>query len=62
MLLRNKAKIKRLENKRKHEPVGTGARFRALESEGLSPDLAAWIGRKKYGKKKFQALEHHRRG
>lgn len=62
MLLQNKAKLKRLESKRKKERVGNGSRFRALESEGLNPDLAAWIGRKKYGKKKFQAMSQHKRG
>lgn len=36
--------------------LGSGARFRALERKGLSPALSAWIGRKKLGKKKFQAL------
>ncbi|GIV18722.1 MAG: hypothetical protein KatS3mg023_0473 [Armatimonadota bacterium] len=42
--------------------LGTGERFRRLVGQlkrrGVrSPEaLAAWIGRKKYGKQKFQAL------
>jgi hypothetical protein len=36
--------------------LGTGQRFANLEAQGISPALAATIGRKKYGKKKFQAL------
>lgn len=36
--------------------VGTGARFKALRRKGMSPALAAYIGRKKYGKKKFAKL------
>ena len=42
--------------------LGTGARFRALvrklRARGAknAPALAAWIGRKKYGKKRFQQL------
>ena len=42
--------------------LGTGDRFKQLSSklkgQGVKdPDaLAAWIGRKKYGKKKFQKL------
>ena len=46
------------------QPVlGSGARFAALKTKlgkrkGVhdSDALAAWIGRKKYGKKKFQSL------
>jgi hypothetical protein len=47
--------------KRKAKP-GSGARFkkltRSLKKKGTrNPKaLAAWIGRKKYGKKKFQKL------
>lgn len=42
--------------------LGSGARFKALSSKlaakgARNPDaLAAFIGRKKYGKKKFQKL------
>lgn len=46
-------------------PLGTGERFRKLSgtlaARGASnPDaLAAWIGRRKYGKKRFARLSHH---
>jgi hypothetical protein len=33
---------------------GGGGRFAAMVASGKSPALAAYIGRKKYGKKKFQ--------
>lgn len=36
--------------------LGSGARFKALASKVGSPALAAWIGRKKYGAKKFNSL------
>lgn len=42
--------------------LGSGARFKALKkklaAKGSSNPgaLAAWIGRRKYGKKKFQSL------
>lgn len=36
--------------------LGSGARFRKLSKKVGSPALAAWIGRKKYGKRKFQKL------
>jgi len=36
--------------------LGSGARFKALAQETGSPALAARIGRKKYGAKKFQNL------
>lgn len=36
--------------------LGSGARFKALAKKTGSPALAAWIGRKKYGKKRFQKL------
>ncbi len=36
--------------------LGTGARFKALKKKVGSPALAAWIGRKKYGKSRFQKL------
>ncbi len=37
-------------------PLGSGGRFAALSQKTGSPALAAWIGRKKWGKKKFQGL------
>lgn len=36
--------------------IGTGKRFAALAHSVHSPTLAAWIGRKKYGKKRFAEL------
>ena len=42
--------------------LGSGARFKALKGKLASKSatnpgaLAAWIGRKKYGKAKFQSL------
>lgn len=36
--------------------LGGGGRFRQLEAKGASPALAAFIGRKMYGKKKFQKM------
>lgn len=36
--------------------LGTGARFKSLTRKVGSKALAAWIGRKKYGKKRFQKL------
>lgn len=36
--------------------LGGGGRFRQLEAKGASPALAAYIGRKLYSKKKFQAM------
>jgi len=36
--------------------LGSGARFKALAKKVKSPALAAWIGRKKYGKKRFGKL------
>lgn len=36
--------------------LGGGGRFKALANKVGSPALAAYIGRKKYGKKKFQSL------
>jgi hypothetical protein len=42
--------------------LGSGSRFKALTKKlakkgaGASKALAAWIGRKKYGKKRFQGL------
>ena len=37
-------------------PLGQGGRFAALAKKTGSPALAAYIGRKKYGKAKFQSL------
>jgi hypothetical protein len=45
--------------------LGSGARFKQLEGKlshkGVDNPgaLAAWIGRRKYGAKKFGALSHH---
>lgn len=36
--------------------LGSGKRFKALSKKVSSNALAAWIGRKKYGKKRFQKL------
>ena len=36
--------------------LGSGARFKALAKKTGSKRLAAYIGRKKYGKKRFQAM------
>jgi hypothetical protein len=36
--------------------LGSGARFKALTKGGMSPALAAYIGRKKYGAKRFAKL------
>ncbi len=36
--------------------LGSGARFKALSKKVGSSALAAWIGRKKYGKSRFQKL------
>jgi hypothetical protein len=42
---------------RKRKPkLGSGKRFKALAKKTGSPALAAYIGRKKYGKKRFQAM------
>jgi hypothetical protein len=35
---------------------GGGGRFAAMVRKGISPALAAWIGRRKYGKKRFQQM------
>lgn len=40
----------------KKAPLGQGGRFAAMVKKTGSPALAAWIGRKKYGKAKFQKL------
>jgi hypothetical protein len=36
--------------------LGSGARFKKLAKKVGSAKLAAWIGRKKYGKKRFAKL------
>lgn len=36
--------------------LGSGARFKSLSKKVGSKALAAWIGRKKYGKAKFQRM------
>lgn len=36
--------------------LGSGKRFSNLRKKGMSPALAAWIGRKKYGAKKMAKL------
>lgn len=40
--------------------LGSGKRFKTLTKKGMSPALAAWIGRKKYGKAKFAKLSRHK--
>lgn len=42
--------------KKEKPPLGSGERFHALEQKVGSPALAAWIGRKKWGKKRFSRL------
>jgi len=41
---------------KKKPKLGSGARFKALTKSGMSPALAAHIGRKKFGKTKFQKM------
>jgi hypothetical protein len=36
--------------------LGSGGRFKALTDKGMSPALAAYVGRKKLGNKKFNEL------
>lgn len=36
--------------------LGTGQRFRNLTRKTKSKALSAWIGRKKYGKARFQKI------
>lgn len=45
-----------METPNKNAPLGQGGRFAAMVASGKSPALAAYIGRKKYGKKKFQKM------
>jgi hypothetical protein len=40
----------------KKPKLGSGKRFKALTDSGMSPALAAHIGRKKYGKKKMAKM------
>lgn len=42
----------------KSNKLGGGGRFKQLVNQGKSPALAAFIGRKKYGSKKFSRLSH----
>lgn len=42
--------------KGKSNKLGGGGRFQQLEDKGDSPALAAYIGDKKYGKKKMTSL------
>lgn len=42
--------------KGKSNKLGGGGRFKQLVAQGKSPALAAYIGRKSLGKKKFQKL------
>lgn len=39
-----------------HARPGAGGRFAAMVASGKSPALAAYIGRKKYGKGRFQHM------
>lgn len=36
--------------------LGSGGRFAKLRRGGMSSSLAAWIGRRKYGAKRFARL------
>lgn len=40
----------------KSNKLGGGGRFAQMESKGASPALAAYIGRKLYGKKKMSKM------
>ncbi len=52
--------VKWTESWSRHQaPLGSGERFAKLAQKVHSPALAAWIGRRKYGKKKFAALSRH---
>ena len=57
-----RARKKTTSSRKKKPTLGSGKRFRSLSAElkkkgAKNPDaLAAWIGRKKLGKKKFQSL------
>lgn len=55
-------------NEKKKPPLGSGERFesltRSLAAKGVDDPkaLAAYIGRKKYGKKRFQKMGQKGRG
>jgi hypothetical protein len=40
----------------KRPKLGSGKRFAALRKKGMSPALAAHVGRKKYGAKKMAQM------
>lgn len=40
----------------KSNKLGAGGRFKQMEAKGASPALAAYIGRKMYGKKKMMKM------
>jgi hypothetical protein len=40
----------------KSNKLGGGGRFAQMEAKGVSPALAAYIGRKMYGKKKMAKM------
>lgn len=42
--------------KGKSNKLGGGGRFAQMVSQGKSPALAAWLGRKKYGAKKMASM------
>ncbi len=54
--LYNKSIKKTGKFKGKSNKLGGGGRFAQLVAKGKSPALAAYIGRKSLGKKKFQKL------
>ena len=63
MINRSSVRQQIMKSKKKRKPkLGSGARFKKLTKSlkkggARNPkSLAAWIGRKKYGKKKFQKL------
>lgn len=43
----------------KSNALGGGGRFQQMLNKGMSPALAATIGRNKYGAKKFSRLSHN---
>jgi hypothetical protein len=60
-----KKSLSEMMKKKKKPPLGSGKRFKARtgklseEKDVENPKaLAAWIGRKKYGAKKFNSLSH----
>ena len=62
MVNRSSARQQVMKSKKKKPKLGSGARYKKLTKSlkkggARNPKaLAAWIGRKKYGKKKFQKL------